>query len=65
MKRVKWYPSWVYTAREDITRSNMRLYERQVEQLDKKCLEVNPNYYSLDFRTRFEVRKTAQKLLEV
>lgn len=61
MKQVKWYPSWVYVVREDLTRSNMALYDRQQEQIDKKCLELNPAYYSLDIRSRFEIRKEASR----
>lgn len=63
MKRVKWYPSWVFVAREDITRSNMALYDRQQEMIDKKCLEINPEYRSLDVRSRFAVRDEAVRQL--
>ena len=63
MKRVKWYPSWVFVAREDITRSNMALYDRQQEMIDKKCLKINPEYRSLDVRSRFAVRDEAVRQL--
>lgn len=28
---MKYYPSWVYNPREDITRANMKEYDRKVD----------------------------------
>lgn len=33
METRNWYPKWVYDKREDITRENMRRYDRQMEEL--------------------------------
>ena len=33
METRNWYPKWVYDKREDITRENMRRYDRQIEEL--------------------------------
>ena len=66
MKRsrsVRWYPDWVYSSREDVTRANMALYEKQVKALDEKCIEICPNYYRLDIVARFNVRRQADDIL--
>jgi hypothetical protein len=60
MKKVKWYPSWVYSVREDWTRANMARYDRMQEAIDKRCLEINPDYFRLDIRSRFAVRRQAE-----
>ena len=65
MKAYKRYPSWVYSVREDWTRANMAAYDRQQEKIDSRCLELAPDYYKLDFRARFEVRKRAEKDLNL
>ena len=60
MKRYKVYPAWVYSVREDWTRANMARYDRMQEAIDKRCMEINPDYLKLDVRARFAVRKQAE-----
>lgn len=50
-----WYPDWVYNIREDITMRNMDLYDRQQENIRIRCLEINPEYYSLSWPDRMNV----------
>ena len=59
MKHIKTYPTWVYVAREDLTRANMAEYDRQQAALDKRCLEINPDYYKLPMLDRFNIRRQA------
>ena len=56
-----WYPDWVYNVREDITRRNMDLYDRQQEQTRARCMEINPEYNSLPWLERWEVWTQARK----
>ena len=63
MNRYKWYPAWVYSVREDRTRENMEEYDRQQEKINRRCLEIAPNYYTLNARSRFAVRRQAEQQL--
>lgn len=63
--RVSWYPAWVYVAREDLTRANMDLYDRQQAAIDARCLAINPEYNRLPLRERFDVRREAEKSLGI
>ena len=60
---MSYYPSWVYNPREDVTRENMRQYDRTKETFQKKCEEINPNYWKLSIRERMVVRDEAEKVL--
>ena len=57
------YPKYVYSYREDVTRANMREYDRKKKEFEDKCLEINPDYFSLNFRQRMEVRRKAEEVL--
>ena len=57
------YPKWVFDPREDITRNNMREYDRTTKIFRDKCLELNPNYYQLSLRERMVVRDKAEEIL--
>ena len=59
--RDHWYPDWVYHVREDITRANMDLYDRQQDAVRARCLEINPSYASLPWLDRQEVYTQARK----
>jgi hypothetical protein len=59
--RDHWYPSWVYSAREDITRANMDRYDREMDATRARCLEINPEYRSLPWLDRQEVWTQARK----
>lgn len=56
-----WYPDWVYHIREDITRANMELYDRQQEATRARCLGINPEYSSLPWLDRMDVYTQARK----
>lgn len=56
-----WYPDWVYNVREDITVRNMDLYDRQQEDIRTRCLEINPEYYSLPWLDRMDIFTQARK----
>lgn len=58
-----WYPKEVYSYREDVTRENMRQYDKQQELLRQKCLELQPDYDKLPFRERRAVRERAKELI--
>ena len=52
-----WYPSWVYSINEDVTRRNKAAYDREQAEREKRLLSFCPEYYSLSFRERHEVEK--------
>lgn len=54
------YPPEVYCIREDVTRENMRKYDEYQKRLKAKCLEIDPNYYSLGLRDRMDVLAEAK-----
>lgn len=54
------YPPEVYCIREDVTRENMRKYDEYQKRLRAKCLEIDPNYYSLGLRERLDVKAKAK-----
>lgn len=58
-----WYPDWVYNVREDITMRNMDLYDRQQEAIRVRCLEINPDYYTLPWPDRMNVFTQAREEL--
>jgi len=55
----RWYPSWVYSVREDFTRRNMALYDRQMEQVSARCREINPDYFALHPAEQYKIWKQA------
>lgn len=59
--RDHWYPDWVYHVREDITRANMDLYDRQQDAVRARCIEINPSYASLPWLDQMEVYTQARK----
>lgn len=50
-----WYPEWVFSKNEDITRRNMAEYDRKMDQTFNKCRELNPEYDRLPMQERFKV----------
>ena len=56
-----WYPSWVYSVREDITRANMELYDRQQAATRSRCEEISPGWTSLPWLDRQAVWTQARK----
>ena len=59
----KYYPSWVYCSRVDVTIENKKQYDKTKEIFDKKCEELAPNYWSLPLRERMKVRDKAEEIL--
>lgn len=64
-RRAKYqnYPSWVYSIREDVTRANMKAYDHTTEIFRQKCLEIDPDYYSLSLRERMTVKDKVEEIL--
>lgn len=62
-KEMSYYPKYIYSYRIDITRANMRDYDRRKKEFEDKCLEINPDYFSLNFRQRIEIREQAEEAL--
>ena len=50
------YPDWVFHKNENITRKNMREYERQQAELERKYEELNPHYHKLDLYQQALIR---------
>lgn len=55
-----YYPPWVYHINEDVTRRNMRQYEERQRKIEKRCLEIDPDYPKLGLRERHAIRKQAE-----
>ena len=51
-----WYPDWVFNKNEQITMQNMRDYDRQQAELQRKYEELNPNYHKLDLYQQALIR---------
>lgn len=60
---MAWYPKEVYSINETVTRENMRKYDLRQQRLYDLCLEIEPDYYKLDFKARREIRMQAEKEL--
>ena len=57
---MTYYPKEVYNIREDITRENMRRYDTWFEKVRAKQLEIDPDYYDRDLRTRYAIAEQAK-----
>jgi len=55
------YPKEVFHVREDVTRENMRAYEAKRDRFYKKCEELFPDFWSLPFRERMEIKKLVEE----
>jgi len=60
-----YYPAWVYSVREDYTRRNMAIYDRQVEQISARCREINPDYSALHPAEQYKIWKQAREDLGI
>lgn len=54
------YPNWVYNRNEDITRRNMKAYDKRQREIEKRCLEINPNYHKLGLLERSNLRRLVE-----
>ena len=57
------YPKEVFSAREDVTRNNMKEYDRKRNLFFQTLLEINPDYYNLGLKDRIKVRENAEAIL--
>lgn len=60
IESVKHYPEYVYCAREDVTRENMRLYDKKQDMIRKRCEELHPDYHNLNCRERGIIRRKVE-----
>lgn len=58
---MAYYPREVFNINMDITRANMREYDKKREREVNSYLAINPNYFKLDARTQYEIRKQAKE----
>ena len=56
-----WYPSWVFSVREDVTRANMDLYDRQQAATRARCDEIRPGWRELPWLDRQSIWTQARK----
>ena len=64
MSRIyHWYPDWVYSINEDITRRNMAEYDRKMDKVFAKCRELDPDYDRLPMLERFKVYCKAHDII--
>ena len=59
----KYYPAYVFNINEDITRENMRKYDRNKKRYYDYIEEHYPNYYELPMRERMEIRDAVSEKL--
>ena len=57
---VRWYPPEVYHINEDVTRRNMRQYDERQLRIERRCLEIDPDYPKLGLRERHAIREQAE-----
>lgn len=55
-----WYPKECYHINEDITRQRKAEYDRKQKALEKRCLEIDPEYYHRNLRERAAIRDKAE-----
>ena len=49
------YPGYIYNINEDVTRANMKEYDRKKELWYKSAEELYPNYWDIPFRERIKL----------
>ena len=57
------YPKEIYSPRIDVTRRNMQEYDRRMNAIYNKCLDIEPDYYHMTLRERMTIRQQAADLL--
>ena len=60
MYTSKMYPPEVFHINEDVTRRNMKAYDALQQRIEKRCLEINPDYPKLGLRERSNIRRQAE-----
>lgn len=61
---LNYYPRWVYSPDENITRANMKQYEKEQNAIYNKCLELNPAFHSLKFKEQYAIKERAEKIIK-
>ena len=61
--RSKYYPKEVYNINENITRENMRKYDKMRDNWYNKALELFPDYFKRGLRERLEIGKEIDKVV--
>jgi Fe-S cluster biosynthesis and repair protein YggX len=60
-----YYPAWVYSINEDITRRNMAQYDKQQTMIVTEARKRNPNYDKLTLRERYLLKREVEKGLGI
>lgn len=53
---TRYYPPEVFHVNEDVTRRNMRAYDREQERIDRECRKLNPDYDKLHLVEQAAIR---------
>ena len=61
--RSQYYPKEVYNINEDITRENMRKYDKMRDNWYNKALEICPDFFKRGLRERMEIRKEIDTIM--
>lgn len=56
-----WYPKELFSIREDITRENIRRYEKEQKRIQDECFKRYPNYINMSCRERIAIREEIKK----
>lgn len=59
----KYYPAYVFNINEDITRENMRAYDKKKKKYYDYIEENYPNYYELPLRERWKIQDIVSEKL--
>lgn len=57
---MSWYPKELFRINEDATKRNKKAYDDLQKRIEKRCLEINPDYYKLGLLERSNIRKQAE-----
>ena len=57
------YPKECFHINEDVTRRRMKAYDRYLDRLHRKCLELAPGYEKLPVRDRLEIHRAAERMI--
>lgn len=55
------YPKELFTANEVVTKENLRRYDAWQDRVYKRCEEIAPDYWKLDFKTRLDLKARAER----
>ena len=52
-----YYPSYLFSIREDVTRRNLAAYDAAQEKIYQECLKRRPDYHNMPCRERVALRE--------